>query len=182
MMQCIAQGIPISARKGGAKGGDALAALLALPHFDQDTVKRLRKQRINAIRGARRSDRLTGARARPARAFDRRHEGSPCLKAPRTSLATTRSPLSPSPPPPVHHPPAADLQALPEAGLLQALSSAGVAGDAADEVVAALQALPQLAADVEFVVDGEEEVCERDPVHCKVCVGTRHSRVVACLA
>lgn len=53
MMQCIAQALPISARKGGsgAKGGEALAPLLALPHFDQDVLKKLRKQRITTLKG-----------------------------------------------------------------------------------------------------------------------------------
>lgn len=45
-------------------------------------------------------------------------------------------------------------------------------GDAADEVAAALSALPQIGVSVAFEVDGEEEICERDPVHCKVGYGT----------
>lgn len=54
MMQCVASALPISARKGaGAKGGDALAPLLALPHFDLEVVKRLRKQRVNTLKGER---------------------------------------------------------------------------------------------------------------------------------
>lgn len=48
------------------------------------------------------------------------------------------------------------------------LASAGVVGDFADDVVAALQAFPSLAAAAAFSVDGEEEICERDPVHCRV--------------
>jgi len=51
MLQCLSQAIPISVRKGSAKGGDAMAALLALPHFDQDVVKKLRKQRIGSVKG-----------------------------------------------------------------------------------------------------------------------------------
>ena len=52
MMQCVAQALPVSARKAsGGKGSDTLAPLLALPHFDQDVVKRLRKQRVNSIKG-----------------------------------------------------------------------------------------------------------------------------------
>jgi hypothetical protein len=50
-----------------------------------------------------------------------------------------------------------------------------VRGDAAEEVAAALTALPRVAAAVEFEVDGEDEICERDPVHCKV------GRVRACV-
>ncbi|GBF89855.1 hypothetical protein Rsub_02559 [Raphidocelis subcapitata] len=111
MMQCVASALPVSARKGGPKGGDALAPLLALPHFDGEVIKRLRKQRVNALK---------------------------------------------------------DLQAMREGELRVTLASAGVVGDFADDAVAALQAFPSLAAGVEFSVDGEEEVCERDPVHCRV--------------
>ncbi len=35
-------------------------------------------------------------------------------------------------------------------------------------MAAALQAMPQVAAAAAFEVDGEEEICERDPVHCRV--------------
>jgi hypothetical protein len=51
MMQCVASALPITARKGGPKGGDALAPLLALPHFDGEVIKKLRKQRVNALKG-----------------------------------------------------------------------------------------------------------------------------------
>lgn len=56
MMQCIAQALPVSSRKAsGGKGSDTLGPLLALPHFDQDVVKKLRKQRVNAVKGAARA-------------------------------------------------------------------------------------------------------------------------------
>ncbi len=51
MMQCVASALPVSSRRGGGKGADAMAPLLALPHVDQDVVKRLRKQRIGSVKG-----------------------------------------------------------------------------------------------------------------------------------
>jgi hypothetical protein len=51
MMQCISQGLNISARKGSTKGGDVAAPLLQLPHMDQDALKKLRKQKINTLKG-----------------------------------------------------------------------------------------------------------------------------------
>lgn len=51
MMQCVASALPINVRRSGAKGSDALAPLLGLPHVDSDVVKKLRKQRINTIKG-----------------------------------------------------------------------------------------------------------------------------------
>lgn len=62
-----------------------------------------------------------------------------------------------------------DLQALADGELAIALATAGIRGDlAVDEVAASLQAIPQLSASASFEVDGEDEVCERDPVHCRV--------------
>ena len=51
MMQCISQGLSINARKGSTKGGDVAAPLLQLPHMDQDALKKLRKQKVNALKG-----------------------------------------------------------------------------------------------------------------------------------
>jgi hypothetical protein len=53
MMQCLAQGLPVSVRKGGGKAGDALAPLLQLPGIDQDLLKKLRKRKINSLAGGR---------------------------------------------------------------------------------------------------------------------------------
>ncbi|KAG2485811.1 hypothetical protein HYH03_015521 [Edaphochlamys debaryana] len=56
MMQCMAQALSVSARKpvtgSAAKAGaaDALAALLQLPQFDSDVLKKLKKQRIQSIK------------------------------------------------------------------------------------------------------------------------------------
>jgi len=50
MMQCISQGLSINARKGSTKGGDVAAPLLQLPHMDQDALKKLRKQKVNALK------------------------------------------------------------------------------------------------------------------------------------
>ena len=61
-----------------------------------------------------------------------------------------------------------DLQSLADGELSIVLGGAGIRGDAADEVAAALQAVPQVGVSVAFEVDGEDEVCERDPVHCRV--------------
>jgi translocation protein SEC63 len=51
MMQCLAQALPVSVRKGGGKAGDALAPLLQLPGFDQELLKKLRKRKINSLAG-----------------------------------------------------------------------------------------------------------------------------------
>jgi hypothetical protein len=53
MMQCLAQGLPVSVRKGGGKAGDALAPLLQLPCIDQELLKKLRKRKINSLAGER---------------------------------------------------------------------------------------------------------------------------------
>lgn len=52
MMQCVAQAMPVSVRKGGGKAGDTLAPLLQLPGLNQEILKKLRKRKINTLAGA----------------------------------------------------------------------------------------------------------------------------------
>ncbi len=58
MMQCTAQALSIGLRKpavggGAAKAGaaEAQAALLQLPHFDLDVIKKLKKRKVQSIKG-----------------------------------------------------------------------------------------------------------------------------------
>jgi hypothetical protein len=47
----LLQALPVAVRKGGGKAGDALAPLLQLPGVDQETLKKLRKRKINSLAG-----------------------------------------------------------------------------------------------------------------------------------
>lgn len=111
MMQCLAQAMPVSVRKGGGKMGDALAPLLQLPGVDQEVIKRLRKRKINSL---------------------------------------------------------ADLQVLPDSQRAAELSWTGMDAVAAEGVQLFLSAMPKVQLAARFEVDGEEEIMEGDPVHCKV--------------
>lgn len=50
MMQCWMQAVSIEDRKPQGKGGDSLAPLLQLPHMDVDTIKKLRRKKINNLK------------------------------------------------------------------------------------------------------------------------------------
>lgn len=48
-------------RKGSGKGSDPMPALMALPGFDSDVIKKLRKRKINSVAGAHRDEACTGS-------------------------------------------------------------------------------------------------------------------------
>eukprot|EP00798_Chlamydomonas_sp_ICE-L_P003000 gene3001-13014_t len=51
MMQCLTQALDPDSRKAqGGKPGDTSAQLLQLPHFDLDTLKKLKKKRVNNLK------------------------------------------------------------------------------------------------------------------------------------
>eukprot|EP00197_Chlamydomonas_leiostraca_P010453 CAMPEP_0202862194 /NCGR_PEP_ID=MMETSP1391-20130828/3321_1 /ASSEMBLY_ACC=CAM_ASM_000867 /TAXON_ID=1034604 /ORGANISM="Chlamydomonas leiostraca, Strain SAG 11-49" /LENGTH=714 /DNA_ID=CAMNT_0049541695 /DNA_START=168 /DNA_END=2313 /DNA_ORIENTATION=+ len=50
MQQCLAQALSISARKPQGKPADASTLLLQLPHFDQDVVKKLKRNKIGTLK------------------------------------------------------------------------------------------------------------------------------------
>ena len=54
MMQCLSQAMSVSQRKpAGNKPADlAAAALLQLPHFDGDVLKKLKRRKVNTLKGA----------------------------------------------------------------------------------------------------------------------------------
>lgn len=56
MMQCVSQALSLSSRKpigGKAQYGDSMASLLQLPHFDGDVLKKLKRGKVNTLKGAR---------------------------------------------------------------------------------------------------------------------------------
>eukprot|EP00798_Chlamydomonas_sp_ICE-L_P029524 gene29524-5874_t len=51
MMQCLTQALDLDSRKAqGGKPGDTSAQLLQLPHFDLDTLKKLKRKRVNNLK------------------------------------------------------------------------------------------------------------------------------------
>lgn len=65
MMQCVAQALPVSARKptGGASAkaaasADGLSALLQLPYFNLEVIKKLKKHRLQSVKGGCMLDRV----------------------------------------------------------------------------------------------------------------------------
>lgn len=45
MMQSLVQAVPLRYRKSAGKAGDLLGPLMQLPHFSEDTTKRLKRRR-----------------------------------------------------------------------------------------------------------------------------------------
>jgi preprotein translocase subunit Sec63 len=51
MQQCIAQALSISIRKPQGKPADPTTLLLQLPHVDMDIAKKLRRRKIQTLKG-----------------------------------------------------------------------------------------------------------------------------------
>ena len=51
-MQCVTQAVSINDRKPMSKPSDSPANLLQLPHFDADALKKLKRRKINNLKGA----------------------------------------------------------------------------------------------------------------------------------
>jgi hypothetical protein len=180
-MQCLAQCISPAYRrcapstKGGGIG-DA-APLLQLPHFGVEQLRALRRAKPRGIAGAGGSsgalavafgaaggaagaaDATVGPDGQPISKSQAKKQQQQLLKE-QAEAAAARAELT-----------VRDLQAMDDVARSELLgpSGAGLSAEQADEASAFLQALPEVALiPAPFEVDGEEGVCERDPVKLRV--------------
>lgn len=61
-----------------------------------------------------------------------------------------------------------DLQDQDESARAELLTGVGLSEEAVDDVTAFLSAFPELAVAARCEVDGEDEIMEQDPIHCRV--------------
>jgi len=195
-MQCLAQCLSLADRKaswaGNKSGGGPgdVAALLQLPHFDAEAVRRLRRA-VKAPRlmlgaggdGAGGAGGGAGGGGSLVAFADA--SGSVGADGGGGAKAKAAQKAAAKPPPGSGAPggsgnggggggsndllSARDLQAMDDLSRAEALAAAGLTPDQAEEAAAFLQALPEVALSVGAPeVDGEEGVCEGDPVRVRV--------------